>query len=551
MQLRPYQQESLDSIQSAQARGINRQLLALPTGGGKTVVFAELVRRTLERPGARALVLAHRDRLIEQAHGKLSAVLGDLRAGIVKGPVNHIGADVIVGSVQTLVNDKRLSSLPEFDLVIVDEAHRSAAKVYRKILDKVIGPQTLLLGVTATPNRTDGIALQRDASNPDGIYEEIVYQIGMLDLIRDGYLAPLIGKQIVIDVNFSGLHSKKNSDGISDYKADEVANIMEAGNWHQNVAEAWVKEARLRRTIAFVPRVAMAYQIADHLRGLGVRAAALDGSKTIAEQRRTVAEFERGEIEFLANCDLFVEGADIPSIDCVVFARPTKSRIIYSQAIGRGTRLSPGKENCLVLDVVGASNRHDLCTLGTLAGVKKLGEGEDLLKAVEREEEEERQKEEQRKFKYEEIRGQVLAKEVSLFGGNPAPTVPRNPTFSWEIDADNKIAYYTKAGTRTYCVWKDDDDLYYYSGLDQDRAWRGSKRSYHEATAEVEKRTKEQMFGGVDAAWRKKPASEKQISLLTKMRVRYNPGITAGEAADLLDRTFEKRKARQTTKAGI
>jgi len=551
LQLRPYQDESLQAIEEAKQRGVMRQLLALPTGGGKTVVFAEQVRRTLARPGARALVLAHRDRLIEQAHAKLSNVLGDLKAGIIKGPVNHINADVIVGSVQTLVNDKRLNSLPEFDLVIIDEAHRSAAKVYRKIIDKVVGPQTLLLGVTATPNRTDGIALQRDAENPGGIYEEIVYQVGMLDLIRDGYLAPLVGKQIVLDVNFSGLHSKRGIDGISDYKQDEVANLMEAANWHQHVAEAWVREARERRTIAFVPRVAMAYQIAEHLQGLGIRAAALDGSRTLGEQRRTVAEFERGEIDFLANCDLFVEGADIPSINCVLFARPTKSRIIYSQAIGRGTRLSPetGKTDCLVLDVVGAANRHDLCTLGTLAGVRKLGEGEDLVKAVEREKEEDRKAEEQRQFKYEQLKGQLMAREVSLFGGIMETPAPRNQTFTWEIDRERKIAYLLQQGTRVYCVWKDDDGLYYYSGLGKDQYWRGRSGAYQEAEDLCLQRAKEQRFGGADAPWRSRPASQKQIDLLKRMHVPFPQGVTQGQAADLLDKRFERN--RQKAKADL
>jgi superfamily II DNA or RNA helicase len=379
MQLRPYQQEALTAIDEALARGVRRQLLALPTGGGKTVVFSELVRR---RPG-RALILAHRDRLIQQAHDKLATVIEPARLGIVKADQNHFAAQTIVASVQTLARPRRRQSLPKFDTIIIDEAHRSAARVYREIIDELAGPDCLLLGVTATPERSDGVGL-------DTVYDEIVYQVGILDLIEAGYLIPLRGRKVVINADFSHVHTCRNTDGVSDYKTDEIEQLMQAANWCEHIGKAWLEDARDRRTIAFVPRVRMAYQLAEWLTGNGIAAAALDGSSHISDQRRVVRDFEAGRIQFLANCDLFVEGADIPSINCVVFARPTKSRIVYSQAIGRGTRLSPetGKTDCLVLDVAGATNRFDLCHLGTLAGVNRVRDDETLAEAVEREEKE-------------------------------------------------------------------------------------------------------------------------------------------------------------------
>src|SRR5262245_49419032 len=206
MELRDYQQAGLEAVHAAYARGVRRQLLAAATGAGKTVLFASLVK---QRPG-NALVLAHRDRLIQQAVAKLGAVLPVSDLGIVMADQNRVHARCVVASVQTLARARRLAVMPKFDTVIVDECHRSAAKTYQRILAHVCHPETLLLGVTATPSRTDGIGL-------DQVYDEIVYQIGILDLIERGYLVPLRGQRITIEADFSKLHTKTNTEGINDY----------------------------------------------------------------------------------------------------------------------------------------------------------------------------------------------------------------------------------------------------------------------------------------------------------------------------------------------
>ena len=504
---------------------MRRQLLALPTGGGKTVVFSELVNR---RHG-RALILAHRDRLIQQAATKLAGVVGYERLGIVKADQNQFNASVVVASVQTLARRRRRQILPAFDTVIIDEAHRSAARIYDEIIRHVCRPETLLLGVTATPERSDGIGLDR-------VYDEIVYEIGLLDLIDQGYLVPLRGRKITLEVDFSILRSRRNQDGINDYRLDEVENLMESANWHENVAKGWLRFASERRTIAFVPRVKMAYRLADYLRGEGIAAAALDGSTSLAEQRRLVHQFETGRIRFLANCDLFVEGADIPSIDCVVFARPTRSRIIYNQAIGRGTRLSPetGKKDCLVLDMVGASNRFDLCHLGTLVGVRELEPGETITQARKRQDEAdaataaERQK--------ETLDGLIQGREVSLFGGQPSRSTPE---FHWEIVADQRLAI-LHWQRREYHIWRSPDgDRYYYGELTGDSPLRGEADSFKAAKACCEADAKELLFGGPGARWRSTPATEKQLALLRKLRIGHDPAtITKGDAARLIDARF-------------
>lgn len=534
MQLRPYQQEALDAIDAALSRGVRRQLLALPTGGGKTVVFSELVRR---RPG-RALILAHRDRLIQQAHDKLATVIDPAQLGIVKAGQNHFAAKTIVASVQTLARPRRRSVLPPFDTIIIDEAHRSAARVYRDIIEDLAGPETLLLGVTATPERSDGVGL-------DTVYDEVIYQVGILDLIRDGYLVPLRGRKVVIDADFSGVHTRRNADGVNDYRMDEIEKLMDASNWCEKVGRGWLEQASDRRTIAFVPRVRMAYQLAEWLAAEGVAAAALDGSTHISEQRRIVREFEAGRVQFIANCDLFVEGADIPSINCVVFARPTKSQIVYNQAIGRGTRLSPdtGKTDCLVLDMVGASNRFDLCHLGTIAGVREVREDETLHEAVEREETERKTAAAALPAQQATFDTDLRFVNTSLFGESQ-PMLPLTPQFEWNIDREHRVAH-MRAGAVLYIITRQSpEEPYTYCWRSNGQSQVFTASTYKQAVDACNEHAKTHTFGGRDAAWRTRPATEKQVALLRKMKIPFTPSITGGQAAEILDARFLRIKMR-------
>jgi superfamily II DNA or RNA helicase len=437
--------------------------------------------------------------------------------------------------VQTLARQRRLAALPKFDTIIIDECHRSAAKTYQRILAHVRHPETLLLGVTATPSRTDGIGL-------DKVYDEIVYQVGILDLIERGYLVPLRGQRITIEADFSKLKAQKNTDGISDYKADEVAEIMDKANWYVKASEGWEKYARDRRTIAFVPRVAMAYRLAEHLRGLGVKAVALDGSTPQSVQRKALADFERGEVQFLASCDLLTEGVDLPSANCALFARPTKSQIVYSQAIGRITRLSQetGKTDGLVLDMVGAANKFDLVTLPGLFGLRSLKDGESVSAAVKREKKEEEEAAAEQLDLPEMAEGKVVGREVNLFGGRQ---IQKRGVFEWQIDLDAKRSKLNAAG-HTFEIWREGGTDWYGFA---DMHWRGTltgrATNYLDARARVEEEARRLMFGDKDAPWRSAPASPKQIELLTRFRIPIRADITKGEASDLLDAKFKKARA--------
>lgn len=528
---RPYQSAAINAIYAALARYVYRQLLVLPTGTGKTVTFALLIQEWLER-GGRALVLAHRDRLIQQAAEKISKVVPWNDIGVVKAESNRLHANCVVASVQTLARSRRLGLMPKFDLVIVDEAHRSAAKTYRRILDHVRHPETLLLGVTATPDRADGIGLE-------AVYEEVVYEMSLLDAIDQGHLVDLRAVQVKIEADFNQLHTKKDSEGVSDFDEAELAKLMEASNWYQHVGEAWLRYAPERRTIAFVPRVAMAYRLADHMRGQGIAAAALDGATPLYTQRQTVAAFERGEVRMLINCDLFVEGADIPSIDCVVMAKPTKSRARYCQAVGRGTRPSPetGKVDCLILDMVGVSQRLDLCTASSLIGVRQVNDNESLRQARERERKEDLENAEQEDLPLP-VEGELVGREVDLFNGKQ---VQKRGAFEWHIYRERQQSFLKVVG-HEFRIWKI-GDRYEFA----DMSWRGklhgTATGYKQAEAACEEEARRILFGDRDAPWRSAPASDKQITLLSKFRIPFDPHITKGEASDLLDARFKKARA--------
>jgi len=523
MELRDYQQEAIEAIFAAYERGVRRQLVAMATGAGKTVVFASLVNRRLVS-GRRALVLAHRDRLISQAADKISKLVPLSEIGIVMGEQNRLHAPCVVASVQTLARRRRLAVMPKFDLVIVDECHRSAADSYRRILAHVCHEQTLLLGVTATPSRTDGIGLDR-------VYDEIVYQIGILDLIRRGYLVPLRGQRITIEADFSNLRSQKD---------DEVAEIMDKANWCEMASEGWMKYARDRRTIAFVPRVAMAHRLARYLRGEGVRAVALDGTTPQSVQRQVLADFERGEVQFLSSCDLLTEGVDLPSANCALLARPTESEIIYSQQVGRITRLSPetGKVDGLVLDLVGVTNHLDLCTLADLVGVKDLKEGETIVEAVEREKREAEEASAEQLTLPEIAVGEVVGREVDLLA---AKEVHRRGVFEWHAYPARKTSVLKVAGHEFRIIKV--GDQYTFADMGWGSRFQGQSYDYREARNRCEEEARRVLFGK-NGGWRAEPATPNQIALMSRMRIAIPPHCTKGQASYLIE--AKQKKARAT-----
>jgi superfamily II DNA or RNA helicase len=344
--LRPYQVAAIAAVQREFARGIRRTLVVLPTGCGKTVVFADLARHEVACQ-RRVLVLAHRGELLEQAQAKLTAV--GTWAELEQAGRRAGAADVVVASVQTL-RGRRLTALaPDtFGLIVVDEAHHATSPSYRAVLDHFTG--ALVLGVTATADRADGAALGT-------VFETCAYSYEMRAAIRDGWLAPILARRVMLDgVDLSNVRTMGG-----DLNQADLAAVMADAEAVHGVVGPLRDLAGARKTIVFGVDVKHARAIADALNQHEPGCAlALDGTAGEDDRRRALAGFRVGRFRFLVNCALFTEGFDEPSVTCVAIARPTKSRALYTQMAGRGTRLAPGKTDCLLLDFVGNAGRHRL-----------------------------------------------------------------------------------------------------------------------------------------------------------------------------------------------
>lgn len=371
MKLFPHQRGALRAVTKAMKQGICRQLVVMPTGGGKTVTFSHVIKKR----GGRALVLAHRDELLTQAADTLRRIMPRASVGILRDGDSGSDYQIVVASVQRLSRPRWLDSLEnDFRTIVVDEAHHVPANSYQRIINHYSENSPLVLGVTATPVRENNRPIE-------GF--EIVHQTSIADGVHEGWLSDVEGKLIHLkDADFSKIHLKNGDLNLSELEA-----ILRASNWHEYVSRAYFEHAREKKTIIFVPRVSMAHELAIYMREQGAKAEAVDGEMNIEKRRDVIQRLAANQLEVVINCAVLTEGFDDPSLSCVIMARPTRSWSLYVQCIGRGLRFQEGK-TCLVLDMVGGTMRHDLVTLPKLAGVDDLADGELLSRAIVRGEQE-------------------------------------------------------------------------------------------------------------------------------------------------------------------
>lgn len=365
--LRPYQQEAIDATVGLWDAGMYNVLTVLPTGTGKTIMFAGLLQQRL-RPNMRALILAHRDELIQQPKEKLAQVWPEAYVGIVKAEMNQVHAPVVCASVQTLSSAKRIKQLLQaglIDILVVDEAHHAVAKGYVDVIGALreANPNLCHLGVTATPNRADKKGLI-------SVYDVVAYERDILWGIESGYLVPLVGKAVDAQLDLSSVGVRAG-----DYVPDQLTAALEVNNWRDLIVEAWKQEAPGRPTLAFTVSVAMAESLAATFNSHGISAGWVCGETPQIERRRILADYQAGRLQVVCNMGVLTEGFDAPHTSCVIMARPTKSPGLWIQCVGRGTRLSPesGKRDCVVLEF--ADNGHTAIQLTDLVGKKPTATG--------------------------------------------------------------------------------------------------------------------------------------------------------------------------------
>jgi superfamily II DNA or RNA helicase len=336
----------VSSVFGRWSTGDRATLLVLATGLGKTIVFSEVARQVVEQ-GGRALVLAHRSELIEQAASKLEAL--GLDVGIEQAERRAAHHSVVVGSVQTLQGRRLERWAPEhFNLVVVDEVHHATSISYRSILSHFAAAK--VLGVTATPDRADGKGL-------GALFDSVAFRLEIADGIKQGWLSPIKAKRVVVD----GLDLSAVRTTAGDLNAGDLDLAMRAPAAVHGVADPLADLSRGRPTLAFCVTVEHAHALADAVNQLAPGTAeALDGTATREHRADVLRRYHAGDLRVLINCALFTEGFDAPSTACVAIVRPTKSRALYTQMIGRGTRLAPGKTECVVLDFAGIAGKHRL-----------------------------------------------------------------------------------------------------------------------------------------------------------------------------------------------
>jgi superfamily II DNA or RNA helicase len=516
VQLRPYQEDALVAINTARAVGKNVALAVQPTGTGKTVTFAALIQR-LDVP---TLILAHREELLIQAKEKLLTIWPGADIGIIGAGLDERNRRIIIASVQSAARPKRLACLAALGvrLIVVDEAHHILARSYRTILAALHAGESggpFLLGVTATPDRGDRQDITTVLGKP-------VYQVTLPEMIRAGYLCDLKGLQVRTSVSLDGVGTRAG-----DFNEEQLAAAVNRADRNQVIVTAYQRHATGRQAIAFAAGVEHAHDLASAFRSAGIVAAALDGETPREERRQMLADYAAGRLQVVCNCGVLTEGFDAPATACIVLARPTQSRSLYVQMVGRGARTAPGKQDCLILDIADNTIRHNLVqSLPQL-----IGRGGYTLSAQVDDADGEAQPFSMR---------DVLEAQAPTSGRIVERATDLLQSFAWRrLGGGNyalharRASLYLTLGERGYRA-----AVRWFDGEVQELTSTPVSLDWAQSLAE---RAATQINEGqsylVDrrASWRQTPATDKQLWRLRKLGVKVQGPLTKGEASDAID----------------
>lgn len=543
MELRDYQIECRQAIRDGYREGVRRALVVLPTGAGKTVVFASLP--AYFRMRNRMLVLAHRDELVEQARAKFQQIDAGLPVGVEKAELRAPpGARVVVASVQTLgrAGSDRLRALdPDaFKLLVIDEAHHAIASSYRRILDHFgifeAGTDKLLVGFTATPYRGDKRGLGE-------VFERIVYSRSIGEMIQKGVLCDLAGFRVSTETDLTDVATRRG-----DFTIDELSKRVNEAHRNSIVVRAYRELVPGRRCLVFCADVAHARELAAMFQREGVPARAVWGEMPEAERRGALTDLREGRAPVITNCNVLTEGFDEPSIEAILMARPTQSPLLYTQMVGRGTRTHPGKKELTVIDVVDNTRRHRLFTLPRMFGLREdfdlRGERARQLQL--------RLEHAARRFPALDLTRigtpddlRLVVDPVRMIVRGLAEEVQRWSRFCWVKMPDG--SFWLDLGEAGRLTIRE-NLLDRYEILHGGHAVDAQKRlegAFRRADAYVARQFPALVrLLGQDLAWRHEPATEKQREILRRLGIRAEEGLTKGEAA-LMISTSRLRRAVQ------
>jgi ATP-dependent helicase IRC3 len=541
MNLRPYQRECLTQLREQYRAGKRRLLVSLPTGTGKTVVFAEFPRFFAMK--RRLLVLAHREELLEQAVAKFRAVDPSLRVGIEQAARRAADAQVVVASVQTL-RGARLAALSpdDFYLVVVDEAHHAVAPSYRAIFEHLglmePGTRRMLVGFTATPRRGDRQSL-------GAVFEDIAFSKGLEEMIAAGYLCPIRGWRVTTNVDLDEVKVRAG-----DFVESQLARTVNIAERNDLLYAAYRKLANGRRCVVFCVDIAHAQSVAQTFVGGGVKAAAVWGAMPKEERRAVLARFHEGDLGVVTNCNVLTEGFDEPAVDCILMARPTKSLLLYTQMVGRGTRLASGKDDLLVIDVADNSRKHTLAGLHQLfdlPGTLELGGANALATAHE-------MRELARTMPWIDVTRvrtprelKVAAERIDLFRFQPPDEIAEATDLAWLTAADGGYRLLLPQGEFTVqsTLLGDHEVRFQRPGAEGFKTV-GRGQDAAAAVGLADKLVHRHYPDAVrllsrDAGWRTRDATEKQLELLRKRGLPAPPRLSRGQASWMLSYVLRRR----------
>jgi len=557
VELRPYQRDALEASKQKFKAGVTRQLIALPTGTGKTPLFACVPDFFGFQD--RCMVLVHREELAQQAADKLRTWNPNRTVGVEMANSYAGSADLVVASVATLgrLGSSRIESFnpDDFQAIICDEAHHSTANSYKNVFNHfgLLHPDStrLLLGVTATPNRGDGAALA-------DVYDEIIYQMSILDAIKNGWLVDIKGVRVRTEQSLDGVHTVAG-----DFAQNELAETVNTNSRNDLIVRKWIEQAKERQTVVFTVDIQHAKDLAEAFGRYGVAAQAVWGDDP--ERQTKLTEHRRGNLRVLCNCGVLTEGYDDPGIGCIVMARPTKSNLLFSQMAGRGTRLPEGIQNlnqaklakvplsktdCLLMDVVDNTSRHSLVTVNTIFG---LGgnldlKGNSVVDALKKMEDAAKKVPAADLSQVEDLNKlNAYLESVDLFAVKYPETVLTNSTFQWHQNTAKDSYVLLLPDNESVVINQDLLGNYNIVGTIKgnkvhDNVGKNIAEAFHQADSLIS------TFGHDllhllrrEAGWHSDPATPRQLGLLRRLGITVPPNLSKGDAAKKINQHFASK----------
>lgn len=537
IQLRPYQRDCLETILEEYRLGIRRQLICLPTGTGKTVIFAEFPN--FFKMKKQMLVLAHREELLNQALDKIQRANPALTIQVEQANRRaDAESDVVIASVPTLGRrgSKRLKRLnpDNFFLIVVDEAHHATASTYQRVLEYfgVFQENTkkLLVGFTATPKRGDGIGLEE-------IFQKITFSRNLPEMINAGFLASIAAYRVDSDIDLSDISVR-----LGDFVASQLSDTVNVQSRNELIVNVYNKYLKDKKALCFCVDVKHSHSLAKSFVDAGISAAAITGNTEKEHRVRLLNEFSEGKIKVLANCMVLTEGYDEPSIEGIILARPTKSELLYTQMIGRGTRLHQGKEAVNIIDIVDNTIKHDLANIPSLFGLSEKFnlEGHTTTEAQKAIEWVEKNRPWVLTHKAKSLSDlRYRCQKINLFELQTPARIYDFSSFAWVQNSKEGYRLGLKDGKALLVEpdilgkWevilreKGENKL-----INQENNLRNAilKAEYY-----IEKKYPQHVkLVSRYTRWRMEPASEKQRKILSKWKLEIPPNLTKGQASHLI-----------------